>query len=100
MSEWSAEEALAGLEIDREVHGDEEATARAERIFQESLEVSVAAICHIASYSENERLRLDAAKYVVERNLGRIGEAAPLAPRSEDPLEALVRASQGQVPNN
>jgi hypothetical protein len=98
--EWSVEEALASLETDRTVHGDEAETQRAERLFLEALTVSVQSVCHIAMYSPNERLRLDAAKYVIERNLGRIVDATPLAPRSKDPLQDLVNAASGAIPNN
>lgn len=43
-------------------------------IFKEAAPMAARAICHLATFSRNERVRLDAAKYVVERNLGRVAD--------------------------
>jgi hypothetical protein len=71
---WVPDEALAGLRMERQVRSDESDEEVARRIFLENLPVAALAIVHLAQHSGTERVRLDASKYVVERNLGKIGE--------------------------
>jgi hypothetical protein len=85
MKDWDPDEALASLKMERQVTSEsEEVIAR--RIFRENLVQATQAICHLATYGLNEKIRLDAAKYVVERGLGRLGEDAG----NEDPFETLL----------
>ena len=42
--------------------------------FREGLVPATQAIVHLAHFSKNDRIRLDAAKYVVERNLGKVSQ--------------------------
>jgi hypothetical protein len=87
---WNALSQLKQLEEDPSMDGHEgNVLEAATRVFQDHLVLATQSICHMALYGENERLRLDAAKYVVDRNLGRIGEANPLT-RGKDPLEELL----------
>lgn len=46
-------------------------------------------IVNIAMYSVNEKLRLEAARYIVDRNLGRIGDERMDSAKSS-PLEELL----------
>jgi len=82
---WDPEAVLKAAVEERELMSltNEE---QGERIFKEHLPNAAVAICHIATHSENERLRLDAAKYVVERNLGKIPTATE---------RAMLRAAKG-----
>lgn len=58
------------LELELEEHG--------RKTFKEHLVPAALSICHLASHSDNEKVRLDAAKYVVERTLGRVPTATEL----------------------
>jgi hypothetical protein len=64
------------------------AEATAVAIFRDNAGVCAEIIVDIAVHGENERTRLAASKYVVDRVLGRIPEAAPVNGPS-DPLQAL-----------
>jgi hypothetical protein len=65
-------------------------------IFKESLPGAAASIAYLAMYDNNPRIRLEAAKYVVDRNLGRISDAAALLGGKEKPeWEKLVSNSIG-----
>lgn len=86
-SKWNAEEALKGLVFEAALNGESEQET-AGRVFRENLPLAAQAIVHVARYASNERIRLDAAKYVVERNLGRLADVqvAPI----DDPFEKLL----------
>lgn len=70
---WVPDDAVAALAMERTFHNETPAVM-ARRLFQENAANAAAAICHIAVHGTNERIRLDAAKYVVERVLGRVGD--------------------------
>lgn len=76
MAEWDPDARLESLAQELDLHdGDQKVTAEA--IFKENLALAAQSISHIALYSLNDKTRLDAAKYVVERNLGRIQDSDP-----------------------
>jgi len=50
----------------------------ARTIFREGLVPATQSIVHMAAFASNDRIRLDAAKYVVERNLGKVAEKLAL----------------------
>ena len=68
--EWDAEQALANLRLEHAFEGLDDPHKVAERLFKENLSLAVMAICHLASYSSNEVMRFNAAKYVVDRSMG------------------------------
>jgi hypothetical protein len=86
-SERSMEDKLADLEVERDLRGETTEQA-ADRMFKEHLLQATQAICNIAVYGSTEKLKLQAAQYVVERNLGRLGDRDPLA--NTDPFELLL----------
>jgi hypothetical protein len=88
---WDPELALEALGTAKAVYGEDEARV-AEELFRQGLPMAAMTIIHASKHSNNERLRVDAAKYVVERNLGAIKDANPLQGRREDPLMALVQS--------
>jgi len=88
MSEWNVEDALRSLEIEKSVHHDEDAKDIADRIYDENVVASALAISHLAIHSPNEKIRMDAAKYVTERVMGRIGDEK--ATEGDNPLEKLL----------
>jgi hypothetical protein len=91
MKEWDAEEALQNLTAERMLD-DGDDLAASERIFAENAVGASLSIVHIALYSSNERLRLDASRYIVDRNLGRIGDTDPLKAIGNDPLFKFMKA--------
>jgi hypothetical protein len=68
--EWNPFTALQNLTMERALDSTETPQTIAKRLFEEHLPVSVMAICHLATYSETEVIRFNAAKYVVERTMG------------------------------
>ena len=68
--EWDAEEALKALTMEKALEGLDDPHKLADRLFKENLSLAVMAICHLASYSHNEGMRFNAAKYVVDRSMG------------------------------
>lgn len=87
---WDPELTLAGLEADPLRQEDVNEADTAERIFREHLPVAAQSICHLAMNSSNEKTRLQASQYVVERNLGRIIDAKPLTRAKNDPFDQLL----------
>jgi hypothetical protein len=75
--EWMPEDELRILQSApiRASRADEEKLAM--QIFRDNLPLAANVICHLAVNAEKETTRLNASKYVVERVMGRIGEAKP-----------------------
>ena len=48
--------------------------AAARRLLREALVPAVQSIIDLAAYGKAERIRLDAAKYITERNLGKVAD--------------------------
>jgi len=64
----------------------------AKKVLRKGLVPSIQSIVDVAMHSSDEKQRMIAARYVVDRNLGPLTSANPLT-RAEDPLEALFRKS-------
>lgn len=67
---WDPITALRNLTMERALDNTDTPQKVARRLFEENLPVSVMAICHIATYSETEAMRFQAARFVVERTMG------------------------------
>lgn len=80
-------EDLAALKAEVDTFGEEE-SALAERLLRENLPMATMSIIKIARAGSSDRTRLDAAKYIVERNLGRLQDINPNAKKL--PLESLL----------
>lgn len=81
---WDPDNALEGLKLERSVSdydpNDPMQVAQAvATIFRETAVVAAAGICHTAVHETNARVRLDAAKYVID-------EARKLEGSEGDPL--------------
>lgn len=87
---WVPEEAIEALNMEKQVQPSETNEEMAERIFEENLPVAAQAICHLARNSGSEKMRFDAAKYVVERNLGRVVDPSGLR-KEDDPLMKMMK---------
>jgi hypothetical protein len=93
MREWDPDDIAQKLVVPRSGAEEQTPESQATTTFRESLPVAAASICHLALHSANERIRLDASKYVVERNLGRIGENN--LPGAKDPVDDLIKEVLG-----
>ena len=72
-SPWVTEEDVKALELERDILGDDE-EQQAVRILKENLPVVVNSVIKLARTASSETVRLNASKYVIDRNLGRITE--------------------------
>jgi hypothetical protein len=86
MAEWNVDEALASLADETLLMDEGDSRATVKRIFREAGPAAAAAVVHVAKFSTNEKNRLQAAQYVVERNIGKIGDDD----LEDDPLAALL----------
>jgi len=64
------------LIMERTIHGDEAYDAMAYRLFEENVYTAALSIIQMAVHGSTERIKFEAAKYVVDRVLGRIGDLA------------------------
>ncbi|SRR6266481_8303926 len=94
MNERPAWEDLSSLELEGDLYPNEDPEARARRIFREALPAAAQRVTSLIS-SPNDKISLDAAKYVVERNLGKPGEDPAHA--SNDLLRQLVEGFEDEL---
>jgi hypothetical protein len=88
---WNPKRALAALAGERDLAGEDKSmTQVAETLLEENLPQAVLAIVHMSQHSPNERIRLNAAQYIVDRNLGKITDQGMVG--DSDPLERLLGA--------
>lgn len=71
---WVPDDVIAGLAMERQMFAEETEETSVRKIFRLNAPAAAAAVVHIALHGSNERLRLDASKYVVERVIGRVGD--------------------------
>jgi len=109
VAHWIPEEALEGITMERSVRPSETEQTMAERVFLENLPVAALSIVNLAIHSPSEKIRLDAAKYVVERNLGKPDTASQLRANADADMtkwEQLLADAQfdpehpNALPNN
>lgn len=65
-----ADEPYANMPVSEIISDNPEDCAR--EIFKEGLVGAAGEIVHLSHHGDSERIRLEASKYVVERNLGKI----------------------------
>jgi hypothetical protein len=91
LTDWDPEEAMQALQMEQAVNAHEDEVELTTRIFKENLPIAAQSVVHMAVHSTSERIRLDAARYVVERNLGKVTEiGAAEDPKSWEKLLADV----------
>ena len=66
---------------------DESAEELARRLFRENLPLAVISIGNLARNASNEKIRLDASQYIVERNLGRVQDGNSIV---KNPLDEFI----------
>lgn len=67
---WDPNQALTNLTMEHALDNSMTPEQLARKLLKENLPVSVMAICHLATFSDSEVVRFNAAKYVVERTMG------------------------------
>ena len=93
---FDPDEALAGLAQERQVM-DLDEVEQAEKMFKENLPLAVLAVTTLARTAVNERIRLDASKYVVERNLGGLKDVDPTRGKGDPLLDLLGEVVRDSV---
>jgi hypothetical protein len=88
--QWVPDSALSFLTEEALLHPEEDTVARAKRLFIENVDTAAASLIWIAKNSTSERNRGEASKYILERVLGRAGDA-PATGTLDDLFAALDR---------
>jgi len=89
--EWDADKALESLAEERStLYASETDTQVCKRLLMENGPIVVQAIVHLALNSQNERVRLDAGKYVCDRVLGRIIDSVPVGDKPGDAFDKVA----------
>lgn len=81
------EEDIEMLKMEANVK-DETFEELATRLFKEALPIAVANIARVAEHAANDKTRFEAAKYIVERNLGRLQDAKTIV---ASPAEKMAK---------
>jgi hypothetical protein len=95
MDEWNVDEAVQILKTQAVYDGysltvdDQQATNEVlKRILRESAPLAALAVAHLAVHSSSERMRFNAATWILDRNLGKITENPSTA--EKDPFALLL----------
>jgi hypothetical protein len=90
---WVPEESLAFLTMEQQLHPEETPVERAKRLMTENVDTAAATMIWIAKNSDSERNRAEASKYIMERVLGRAGDA-PATGTLDDLFARLDRMNE------
>lgn len=83
---WVTEEEVDALASERDIMGTDH-VAQAEAILKENLPSAVHSVAKLARLASNETVRLNAAKYIIDRNLGKVVEPQV---EIDDPTKRLL----------
>lgn len=83
---WVSEDDIKALADEREVFGEIDEVGQTQRILKENLPAVTLSVIKLARTAASETVRLNAAKYVIDRNLGKITDPDPT---EDDPLREL-----------
>lgn len=64
--------------------------AQASKLLEEALPLAVAGVTYLSQFGETEKMRFDAQKYIIDRNLGTPTKEGDLMGKEDDPLDQLV----------
>lgn len=81
--------------LEKSYFSNETEEMMARRIFRQALPSAAAGVVDIAMNSTNDRTRLTACQYIVERNLGKVGDDAAFG--SENALQAFVKGIEDDL---
>lgn len=68
--EWLADEAIEQLTVRRALMANEDSIALASEVLKEAVPVAAMSMAHLAIHSPTEMIRLNAAKYIMDRTMG------------------------------
>jgi len=80
-------------EAEYTVTDDDAALSEAKHILRTGIVDAARSIVHLTSHSESEQVRLNAAKYLLDRTVG-------VSASDDDPIDNLVKALTAQTPIN
>jgi hypothetical protein len=88
--EWDPGRALLQLKEEQDSNLDSNDILRTEERLRKNGPIAAEALIHLAQYSTNERIRLEAAKHLLDRVLGKPQEGGLNPTKTVNPLEALL----------
>lgn len=91
IAEWQAQVPDIDTDYDFSARKALSSEQRAQYVFQLNAELAATSIANLAVNATNERTRLDAAKYVVERVLGRVPDTKNMSAEG-DPWDGIYSA--------
>lgn len=90
-SDWDPEEVRAALDTELAVEGDQKTYDDiARRKINEAVPFAADALIHIVMHSENERHRMQAAEYILNKVLGKPSDMPQGDPDKDDALTKLA----------
>jgi hypothetical protein len=90
-------EELNAAALERDLYPNETPEVTARRIFREGLASAAAGIVKIALNSTNDRTKLTACQYIVDRNLGKIGDDPTFSDKLSGIVEDIEAALQADA---
>jgi hypothetical protein len=79
----------SNLALERQLYPNEDTLQRAKRLLKESVDGAAATLIEIALHGSTEKLRMDAAKTILDRVMG---PASMIVPNDDDgPLERMFK---------
>ena len=91
---WDSDEADELLKMERTMNPDETNRALTQRLFEEAGPQAALTLIHLAQHATNENTRMNSAKYVTERILGKIGDGET---DEESPLDRIVKEMNNKL---
>lgn len=88
MKEWDPEVSLRNM-VEEAAVMDESAPELSKRLLRDNAHIAAQALVHLAMYSDNEKIRLDAAEKILTRVHGRVDEGL-YREDVEDPLATFT----------
>jgi hypothetical protein len=96
-SYWDSDEAFAAVKMEKTVNPHESNASLTRRLFEEAAPQAALTLVHLAQHATNENTRMNAAKYVTERVLGKIGDDTE---GTSTPLESLLEEMHQTIENH
>lgn len=96
--EWVPARAIEELTLKRALQNVEDPAKLAADLFKEALPVAVMRMTHLALHEQNPVVAFNAAKYVIDRNMGSV--QSPTRPETEVPAWQKIFDSIAEVADN
>ena len=98
MDEWVPQKAIEELTLKRALMTIEDPAKLAAELIREALPVAVMRMTHLALHEQNPVVAFNAAKYVIDRNMGSV--QSPTKAESEVPAWQKIFDSIAEVADN